>query len=178
MDTKERKPAQKQRRPSAAGSTKTSGKTATRKPSGAARGTETEKVRRKPQSSQPKRTETAAPKKTAARKPVAKRQSQAAVKERKTAARRPRKQLEKKTSIAQEVVYLPPKPFSRNRLLLRLATVVAVVLALVLGISVFFKVETVMVHGTNKYSANDILEASGIEVGDNLLTFSRAKAGG
>ena len=83
-----------------------------------------------------------------------------------------------KRSIAQDVVYLPPKPFSRNRLLLRLATVVAVVLALVLGISVFFKVETVMVSGNQKYSADAILEASGIREGDNLLTFSRAKAGG
>lgn len=97
-----------------------------------------------------------------------------------TAARRRRNRTaeRKKPSIAQDVVYLPPKPFSRNRLLLRLASVVAVVLALVLGISVFFKVEAVIVYGNQKYSADDILEASGIETGDNLLTFSRAKAGG
>ncbi len=84
----------------------------------------------------------------------------------------------KKRSIAEDVVYLPPKPFSRNRLLLRLATVVAVVLALVLGISVFFKVDQVIVSGNLKYSPEAILEASGIQIGDNLLTFSRAKAGG
>ena len=95
-----------------------------------------------------------------------------------TRKRRSRTAERKKPSIAQEVVYLPPKPFSRNRLLLRLASVVAVVLALVLGISVFFKVEAVIVYGNQKYSADDILEASGIETGDNLLTFSRAKAGG
>ena len=89
-----------------------------------------------------------------------------------------RRRTEKKPSVAQEVVYLPPKPFSRNRLLLRLASVVAVVLALVLGISVFFKVELVMVSGNQKYSAEAVLEASGIQIGDNLLTFSRAKAGG
>ena len=34
---------------------------------------------------------------------------------------------------AQEVVYLAPKPFNRNRLLLHLATVAAVVIALVIG---------------------------------------------
>ena len=109
------------------------------------------------------------------------RRSAAAGRTEKTATarrRRNRTTERKKPSIAQEVVYLPPKPFSRNRLLLRLASVVAVVLALVLGISVFFKVEAVIVYGNQKYSADDILEASGIETGDNLLTFSRAKAGG
>ena len=35
-----------------------------------------------------------------------------------------------------------------------------------------------MVSGNQKYSADVILEASGIQKGDNLLTFSRAKAGG
>lgn len=108
--------------------------------------------------------------------------SRTAVKEKTRAAagtrRRRTEKTEKKRSIAQDVVYLPPKPFSRNRLLLRLASVVAVVLALVLGISVFFKVESVMVSGNQKYSADAILEASGIRMGDNLLTFSRAKAGG
>lgn len=109
-------------------------------------------------------------------------ESRNAVKERQQTAagnrRRRATQQEKKRTIAQDVVYLPPKPFSRNRLLLRLASMVAVVLALVLGISVFFKVETVMVSGNQKYSAEAILEASGIQLGDNLLTFSRAKAGG
>lgn len=92
--------------------------------------------------------------------------------------RRPPARRKERRSIAQDVVYLPPKPFSRNRLLLRLASVVAVVVALVLGISVFFKVESVYISGNEKYSAEAILEASGIQTGDNLLTFSRAKAGG
>lgn len=95
-----------------------------------------------------------------------------------TRRRRTASKTQRKPKVSPDVVYLPPKPFSRNRLLLRLATVVAVVLALVMGISVFFKVETVRVHGTHKYSADDILAASGIEKGSNLLTFSRAKAGG
>jgi len=79
---------------------------------------------------------------------------------------------------AQEVVYVPPKPFNRKRMLLRLATAAAVVIALVLGISVFFKVETVEVSGCSQYSAWSIREASGIEDGENLLTLSRGKAAG
>lgn len=77
-----------------------------------------------------------------------------------------------------DVVYLAPKPFSRNRLILHLATLVAVVIALVLGISVFFKVETILVSGAQKYTAAQIQQASGIEVGDYLLTFSRTQAYG
>ena len=79
---------------------------------------------------------------------------------------------------APDVVYLPPKPFNRKRLLLRLATVVAVVVALLLGLSVFFKVdeEKFTVAGNDKYSAYEVLQASGIKDGDNLLTFSRARA--
>ncbi len=83
---------------------------------------------------------------------------------------------EAKTS--PDVVYLPPKPFQRSRLFLRLATVVAVVIALILGVSVFFKVDAVVVSGNEQYSAWDISQASGIQPGDNLLTFSRAQASG
>lgn len=79
---------------------------------------------------------------------------------------------------APEVVYLPPKPFNRNRLLLRLVTVVAVVIALVLGMSVFFKVDQIEVSGCSKYTPWDISQASGIQVGDNLLSFGQAKAAG
>lgn len=178
MDTKERKPVQRQRRPSAAADARASGKAAVKRPAAKESSSETVKPRRKPQSSRPKQPEKTAPKRTTAKAAPEKKERQAPVTERKKPVRRPRKQAEKKSSIAQEVVYLPPKPFSRNRLLLRLATVVAVVLALVVGVSVFFKVETVMVHGTVQYTANDILEASGIKIGDNLLTFSRARAGG
>ena len=77
-----------------------------------------------------------------------------------------------------DVVYTPPKPFKRGRFLLRLATVLAVVLAIVLGMSIFFKVEAVKVSGCSKYEAWEISEASGIEIGSNLLTISRAQIGG
>jgi len=77
-----------------------------------------------------------------------------------------------------DVVYLAPKPFSRNRLILHLTTVIAVVVALILGLAVFFKVENIYVSGTEKYSAWEIQQAAGIQTGDNLLTFNRAKAAG
>ena len=67
-------------------------------------------------------------------------------------------------------MYIPPKPFMRNRLLLRLATVAAIVLALVLAMAVFFKVEHIHVSGMDQYTAWDISEASGIEKGESLFS--------
>lgn len=77
-----------------------------------------------------------------------------------------------------EVVYTPAKPFRRNRFLLRIATVVAVVLALILGISLFFKVEVVTVSGADKYTPYMVQEASGIQMGDKLLTLDKIRASG
>ena len=79
---------------------------------------------------------------------------------------------------APDVVYTPAKPFSRSRLLLQLTTVVAVVLALTFGLSIFFKVEKVVVYGAEKYDAWTVKEASGIQEGDNLLSFGEIKAVG
>jgi cell division septal protein FtsQ len=56
-------------------------------------------------------------------------------------------------------------------------TVAAVVVAFVLALSVFFKVEVITVTGADTYSPWAIREASGISEGDNLLTFSHARAG-
>lgn len=77
-----------------------------------------------------------------------------------------------------EVVYTQPKPFNRRRLLLRLITILAVVIAFGMGLSIFFKVDTVMVTGAEKYSAWSVSEASGIEKGDSLLFFGRSGAAG
>ncbi|MBE6975788.1 MAG: FtsQ-type POTRA domain-containing protein [Ruminococcaceae bacterium] len=90
-----------------------------------------------------------------------------------TRRRKPAAQPKKQTS--SDVVYQPAQHFSRNRLILRLVTVAAVVIALLLGVSVFFKVENVMVSGNGKYTAWDIMEASGIRQGENLLTISIPK---
>lgn len=77
-----------------------------------------------------------------------------------------------------DVVYTQPKVFQRKRFLLHLATVAAVVLALTLGMSIFFKVETVAVGGTQKYTPWDIRQASGIQEGENLLTLNEAMVAG
>ena len=77
-----------------------------------------------------------------------------------------------------EVVYVPPKPFNRNRLLLSLAITLAVVLALSFSISIFFNVEVITVSGAEKYDAWTVKEASGIQYGDSLLSFGKAKAVG
>jgi len=74
-----------------------------------------------------------------------------------------------------QIVYTPAKPFNRNRFLLRLATVVAVVLAFVLGMSIFFRAEKVTVSGAEKYTPWEIREASGIGDSDGLLGISEAK---
>lgn len=78
---------------------------------------------------------------------------------------------------APDVVYVQPEPFNRGRFLLRLATVAAVVLALFFGISIFFKVDKVIVSGADKYTAWEVRQASGIEEGENLLSLNEAKIG-
>ena len=81
---------------------------------------------------------------------------------------------------AQDVVYMPPKPFNRNRFLLHLATVAAVVVAILLGISLFFKVnpDKILVSGNYKYTEWDIAEASGLKGGENLLTLNKGSISG
>ncbi len=74
-----------------------------------------------------------------------------------------------------DVVYTQPGPFNSSRFLIRLITVVAVVFALVFGMSIFFKVKTVTVAGVEKYTEWEIMEASGIREGENLLSVSEAK---
>lgn len=78
----------------------------------------------------------------------------------------------------REGAYTPAKPFNRNRFLLQLATVAAVVVAVLVGLSIFFKVggETeggIKVAGTVKYDPYDIMMASGISEKDNLITLNK-----
>lgn len=88
---------------------------------------------------------------------------------------------EKKRKMAQRydtpaIIYTQPQTFNRDRLLLQLLTVTAIVAAMVVGMSVFFKVKTVTVAGAETYSTKAVQDASGIQEGDNLLTFSKARA--
>ena len=94
--------------------------------------------------------------------------------ERAAKAEKKRKRAERNDTPA--IIYTQPMAFSRDRLLIQLLTVTAVVAAIVVGMSVFFKVETITVAGAETYSAWAIREASGISEGDSLLTFSKPKA--
>lgn len=75
------------------------------------------------------------------------------------------------------VIYTQPQAFNRDRLVVQLLTVAAVVAAFVIGLSVFFKVENIRVSGAEVYTPWAVKEASGIKEGDSLLTFSRTRAG-
>ena len=93
----------------------------------------------------------------------------------KTAHRRTAAQSRERLESETQVHYAPAKPFNRNRFLLRLATVAAMVLAVVLGMSIFFRARQITVSGTEKYTPWDVKEASGIQDGDSLLGLSEAR---
>ena len=57
-----------------------------------------------------------------------------------------------------------------------LSVTAAAVLAGIMCLSIFFRVKTITVSGANAYSAWAIREASGVEEGDYLLTFSKSRA--
>ena len=89
-----------------------------------------------------------------------------------------RKEEARKAANRPSVTYTQPLPFNLNKLLLQLASVIAVVLAVVIGLSVFFNVERVVIYGNEAYSAWTIQEASGIEKGQSLLGIGRPRACG
>lgn len=74
------------------------------------------------------------------------------------------------------VIYTQPAAFNRDKLIVQLISVLSVVIAMMIGLSVFFKVGRITVSGAETYQPWTIVENSGISKGDNLLTFSRAKA--
>lgn len=90
----------------------------------------------------------------------------------------PQRLKKKRRADTPAVIYTQPLPFNRDRLLVQLLTVLAIVLAVVLGLSVFFKVRVITVSGAEVYGAWTVREASGISEGDSLLTFGRARAAG
>lgn len=68
-----------------------------------------------------------------------------------------------------------PKPFVRRTFYWKLAATLAVVLAVMLCFSIFFKVGRIAISGTEKYTPEAVLEASGIQRGESLLGLSRNK---
>ena len=89
---------------------------------------------------------------------------------------RERQAREVRKAKAPAVNYRQPRPFNPRRLVLQLGLTAAVVVAILMGISVFFKVEKVMVYGNSSYEAWTIREKSGIGEGENLLTFGSSAA--
>lgn len=77
-----------------------------------------------------------------------------------------------------DTVYTEAKPVNISRFIVRIATVIAVVLAVVFGMSIFFKTEKIEVAGANKYTVAQIQEASKIMDGSNLLTLNKAQIAG
>lgn len=95
---------------------------------------------------------------------------------RKNSQRKPRQRSQ------QDVTYTPGKAFNRMQLLLRLVTVVAVVLALMFCLSIFFKVASddengakITVSGNVRYDAWSVKEASGIDGGEYLLSLNKGR---
>ena len=95
----------------------------------------------------------------------------AAAKKKKPARRR------SDTQSNQDVVYVQPSPFNKGRFILSLVIVVAVVMAIALGLAIFFKVDgkMIFVSGVDKYTEAQVIEASGIKHADNLFSVSAAR---
>ena len=58
-------------------------------------------------------------------------------------------------------------------LLLRPLSFILAAVAVVAALTLFFKVQTIEISGTNRYHADDIIAASGVEIGDNLVLLDR-----
>lgn len=85
---------------------------------------------------------------------------------------------------AQKAAQRKPKPRKKRRAVRvknhrfwkDLFIMLAITVAVILSISIFFKVKTVDVTGMEYYNAEQIRAVSGIMQGDNLLTLSKATA--
>ena len=73
------------------------------------------------------------------------------------------------------VIYTAPKPMRRGVFVWKLVSMAAVVAAVFLGLSVFFRVDTIAVAGADKYTPWMIREASGVQTGDALLSIGKAR---
>ncbi len=60
----------------------------------------------------------------------------------------------------------------------RMVIMAGIVLAVILSMLIFFRVRSIEVQGTSYYQPQDILDAAGLEKGDNLLILSRAEIAG
>ncbi|MDD6160270.1 MAG: FtsQ-type POTRA domain-containing protein [Oscillospiraceae bacterium] len=75
------------------------------------------------------------------------------------------------------------RPSRRRRrgrfgLLYRVFAVLAVLAAVIVACVVFFRVNEVLVNGNSRYTAQEIVDASGVKTGDNLLALSKGRVAG
>lgn len=61
--------------------------------------------------------------------------------------------------------------------LFKLLCALAVVIALTIGATVFFQVETIAVTGNSRYTQQEVIDASGIQIGDNLYRMNKYQIG-
>lgn len=67
------------------------------------------------------------------------------------------------------------KRFGGWNLIWKFATLALVVVAVVMALILFFRVEVIRVEGEEHYSEQEILQASGLEKGDNMYLLNKAK---
>lgn len=60
----------------------------------------------------------------------------------------------------------------------RIIIMAGVIVAVILSMVIFFRVDTIQVEGAGYYSQEEILEVCGVSTGDNLLTLSRGEISG
>ena len=66
----------------------------------------------------------------------------------------------------------------RFRGLYRALSILAVAAALIVACVVFFRINEVSVQGNVRYTAQEIIQASGVELGDNLITLPKCRVAG
>ena len=71
-----------------------------------------------------------------------------------------------------------PQRRRRGSLLLRLVTMLVVVAVFVFGLAIFFKITEIQVTGNSVYTAEEVVDASGLKIGDNLVTVSKGSVVG
>lgn len=78
---------------------------------------------------------------------------------------------------SDDVTYEPAAPIYRKQVFLVIACMIGAAIAIFLSLSIFFEVDQdeFKVQGNKMYRADTIWEASGLQDGDSLLTFGKAK---
>lgn len=72
--------------------------------------------------------------------------------------------------------YGAPRRKKKKNSLVAPLSFLLVCLAIVFALGVFFRVQSIEVRGTESYTAEEIIEASGIDMGDNLFFINRSTA--